>query len=719
MLGTLLSKAGEDTNVVLMSDHGFHPDHLRPRGIPDFPAGPAIEHSPFGIFVMAGPGIRKDETLFGVSVLDLAPTLLALYGLPAGEDMDGRVVTAAFENPPALEAIPSWEDVPGEDGRHPPHTRLDPVAAAEALGQLVALGYIEKPGGNIEEYVESTVRELRYNLLEAYQDANRHAEALDIARDLCSRNPDDQRYALKRFLSSQALGLVAEMRGIVDDMSGRRRQLYLEAVERMKAFRELAKQRYNEKKIAASETPDPEECERELTYELNPRAEPDEPRDFLLQPEERRDLQKTILLHRYQPAITDLLEAHALTAEKRWFEALEVLRRLDGAQLMRPAILLQSADLLRRLGRLPESEQAYRRALVLDPDNTHAYLGLCRLALRRRDYEGATKAATDCTGRLYFYPMAHLMEGIARIGLGDYGKANTSLRTALSQNPHFPQAHLWLARLLKFRLNDPAGADEHFRWYREMRRTRPARSTAAARPKVDSPVRSTMLRSTMLRSTMLRSTMLRSTMLRSTAAPRPDSLQPALGEDVLVVCGLPRSGTSMLMQMLDAGGMPILTDQARTADEDNPKGYFEFEAVRKMFRDQGWVGEARGKAVKIVTPLVCSLPTGGRYRVLLIERDYDEILASQAKMIARRGEPVADSPERRERLRREYARLIDQTREVLGGRPDVELLTLFHEDTIRWPQETAEIMNRFAGGSLDTSRMASAVDRSLYRNRRA
>ena len=101
MLGTLLEKArraaGEDLTVLLISDHGFHPDHLRPRAIPDIPAGPAIEHSDFGIFVASGPGIRKDELLYGASVIDIAPTLLALYGLPAGEDMDGKVLTGAFE----------------------------------------------------------------------------------------------------------------------------------------------------------------------------------------------------------------------------------------------------------------------------------------------------------------------------------------------------------------------------------------------------------------------------------------------------------------------------------------------------------------------------------------------------------------------------------------------------------------------------------------------
>src|SRR5580704_10446503 len=109
VLGTLIEKAGQDATVILMSDHGFHPDHLRPASIPDIPAGPAIEHRDFGILAMRGPAIKKDELLHGPSLLDIAPTILTLYGLPVGEDMDGKVLTQAFVQASKVRFISSWE----------------------------------------------------------------------------------------------------------------------------------------------------------------------------------------------------------------------------------------------------------------------------------------------------------------------------------------------------------------------------------------------------------------------------------------------------------------------------------------------------------------------------------------------------------------------------------------------------------------------------------
>ncbi len=701
MLGTLLAKAGEDTTVILMSDHGFHPDHLRPSSIPDIPAGPAAEHSPFGIFVIAGPGIRKDTSLFGLSVLDLTPTVLTLYGLPVGADMDGKTITQAFENPPDIQTISSWEDVPGKDGRHPPDARLDPVAAAEAMEQLVALGYIEKPGPDAAANVESTVRELRYNLIEAYHDSGMHSEALELARDLCRRDPDEQRYALKRFISCQALGLTGEMREIVDDMRGRRRGVYERGIEKLQALRDLATERYREKAAAAGREFTERECALDVQHELSPDVTPVEAREPLCTPEERKEVTAARRHARYIPAIASLLEAQTLVAERRFFEALDALIALGRAPTIRPGILLQGADLFRRLGRLDESEAAYRRALAADPDNVQAHLGICRIALRRRQFAEAECAAAEAVGRLYFFPLAHFLRSFGQAGLGDYRAARESLETALSQNPHFPQAHLRLARLLKFRLGEPEAAKEHFAWYRQMRRkgaapkptaaqaaSGPTAAQAAAAPLVSKP-----------------------------GATAPQLPLPPLEDGILVVSGLPRSGTSMLMQMLAAGGMPLLTDSLRAADEDNPRGYFEFEPVRTLYRDRSFMVQAKSKAVKIVAPLVCSLPPGFRYRVILLDRDLDEILASQATMMDRRGATVSESPGRRERLVNEYARVLRRTRDILTARGDVEFLELSHRDALENPAATAAAVAAFAGVSLDVSAMARIVDRALHRNR--
>jgi hypothetical protein len=225
MLGALLQKAGEDTTVILLSDHGFHPDHLRPASIPDIPAGPAVEHRDFGIFAASGPGIRENELLHGASVLDAAPTILTLLGLPVGDDMDGRVLSEVFVEPPSLARIPSWDEIPGPDGRHPPHVRLDPVAAQEALEQMIALGYITPPGENGQAAANHTARELRFNLGEAYQDAGRHREAREIFTELWNADPNEQRFAVRLFVSCQALVLHEEMRRIVEDLDGRRREL--------------------------------------------------------------------------------------------------------------------------------------------------------------------------------------------------------------------------------------------------------------------------------------------------------------------------------------------------------------------------------------------------------------------------------------------------------------------------------------------------------------
>jgi predicted AlkP superfamily phosphohydrolase/phosphomutase len=187
MLGTLLELAGDETTVILISDHGFHPDHLRPRHIPVEPAGPAAQHRQHGILVMKGPGIKRDEIIHGASLLDIAPTILHLFGLPVGEDMDGTPLVNALSEPTEIAAIPSWDDLPGEDGSHPVEMQIDPVANREAIAQLVALGYIDKPADDLETALAETVRELDYDLARSYMDGGRYLDALPLLEKLTAQ----------------------------------------------------------------------------------------------------------------------------------------------------------------------------------------------------------------------------------------------------------------------------------------------------------------------------------------------------------------------------------------------------------------------------------------------------------------------------------------------------------------------------------------------------
>src|SRR5262249_24135332 len=123
-----------------------------------------------------------------------------------------------------------------------------------------------------------------------------------------------------------------------------------------------------------------------------------------------------------------------------------------------------------------------------------------------------------------------------------------------------------------------------------------------------------------------------------------------MGAEVIIVSGLPRSGTSLMMQMLDNGGVPVVTDNIRTADTDNPRGYYEFERVKKIKQEAAWLPETRGKAVKMVPQLLYDLPPTERYRIIFMERDLDEVLTSQEKMLERLGRPAAP----RERMKRSF-----------------------------------------------------------------
>lgn len=188
-----------------------------------------------------------------------------------------------------------------------------------------------------------------------------------------------------------------------------------------------------------------------------------------------------------------------------------------------------------------------------------------------------------------------------------------------------------------------------------------------------------------------------------------------MSDHIIIVSGLPRSGTSLLMQMLAAGGVQPLTDGTRAPDVDNPNGYFEFERVKGLPGDTAWLDEARGKVVKVIHRLVIQLPEGRSYKVVFVERDLDEVIASQAKMLARLGK--AGGGLAPERLKAIFAQEKERILASIEARADLELLRVPHAGLISDPSEQVARINTFLGGGLDVDRMAAMVDRSLYRNK--
>lgn len=190
------------------------------------------------------------------------------------------------------------------------------------------------------------------------------------------------------------------------------------------------------------------------------------------------------------------------------------------------------------------------------------------------------------------------------------------------------------------------------------------------------------------------------------------------GLPIVVVSGLPRSGTSMAMKMLQAGGMPLLTDGARSADVSNPHGYFEFEPVKQLDKngDLAWLRRARGKGLKVISWLVTWLPEGYDYQVVFMQRDLDEVIASQNKMLLRRGEP--ERIEDVASMRRIYARHLEEVHRFLDHRRCFKTLAVNYRDVLDQPSIEAARLAQFLQRPLDIERMAVAVDPALYRNRR-
>lgn len=582
MLTRLLELAGEDTTVMLISDHGFHPDHNRPIAIPKEPAGPAIEHSDYGIIVMKGEGIKKDDSIFGASLLDITPTLLHLYGLPVAEDMDGKVLLQAFENQEEVQTIKSWENIKGNDGSHPKELEISAEDAKEELRQLIELGYVADPGENGQAAIKSTVDENNYNLSRAHINGGEWEEGIKILKQLHEENPKTLRFAVRLAHAYQNTGQFKNARKIVNHI-------------------------------------------REIQDRESPQL--------------------------------DILEGTLLLAEQRYKLALDLFQKAEREGGEQPNLQLRIANAFMQLNKLDKAENAIQKALKSDPESENAYYTLGLIQFKSLRYEEALGSFLDSIGLMYYQPAAHYYVGESLAKLEEYDKAIEAFEVCLKLVPGFNAARKRIIEVYETNLNQPGLALKY-----------------------------------------------------------KSDFQQKIQGTITIVSGLPRSGTSMMMQMLEAGGLEIFTDKTREADESNPKGYYEHEAVKNLQRNKKFLNDATDKTVKVIAHLLPHLPAKFRYRIIFMERDIYEVVHSQQKMLIRDGKRVKEDT-LPIKLVQQYEKTLEQVKTWAAKHPSVEIMYVKHRDVIDNPFMQAMLVNDFLEGGLTVEKMAAAVDGSLYREK--
>jgi tetratricopeptide (TPR) repeat protein len=690
MLGTLLRLAGEQTTVILMSDHGFHPDHLRPSGLPREPAGPAVEHRQFGILLAKGPGIRKDDRIYGANLLDICPTVLHLFGLPLGEDMDGKVLLDIYEDEPAaIQRIPTWDDVEGDHGMHPPDAQVSAADTKGALQQLVALGYIAEPNADRAKALEETVRELDYNLAQAYMDGGVYNQAVDLLERLYDSWPMEHRFGFKLAACYLNLGRTADLRRLVTTLIERRVEEANIAAATLKSLR--------------LENPEVQRAEKEGFEKMSD----EEKRKFS---RERREL-----VAKASPNLFSLryLEACADFAEKKYKDALAKVELVDNDSGARRNALVLRGEIHQRLKNWNESKAAFEEALEIDPEAPGPFLGLARTALAAKDYKAAARYARKSIGFLFFQPRAHYIHGLAQYRLGCWDEAERAFLLCIHQAPLFAAAFRMLGEIARWHKRDPIEqALYQVRVLEARRQLKGLQEQKAAGVGTASPV----------------SNQLWDIRPMPVLKAHPETLVGVSCQEIVtVVSGLPRSGTSLMMQILEAAGFPPFTDNKRVADQSNRKGYYEHERIASLLSntDRSWIKDAKGSAIKVVAPLLARLPqklhkTGSgpeplHYQILFMERDMNEILQSQDTMLRRLGKASATTEKTADitKVYRQQERHAKDWCTSLG----MHAMSVRFEALVHQPNDTLPQIAAFLGAVEKLPVMRACIDPALHRVR--
>jgi len=624
MLMRLIALAGPDTAVVLVSDHGFHSDHLRPKFTPHVPAGITVWHRAQGVLIASGPGFKKDELAYGARLLDITPTILHYFGLPVGADMEGRVLHELFDDSRTIETIETWEK---PNGTATPRPAFGEEANHAMLQQFVDLGYIDEVLTDPGQAAEGTRRENDWNMARAAIHGGRYEMALPLLEDCFHAAPFRSDYAQLLIQCQLALGLIDEAQATIGRM--------MESIGGNPGIDLLR----------ASIAIQREDHEAAIAW-LAPLAV-----------SESGDAQLQVML------------ARSYLAMRRWVDA----------------------------------EAAARRVLALDPHHPQAYCILSRIRIYQKQPAAAVDAALDAIGLQYGNPMGHFLLGAAFAQMEQWEPACTALRNCLQLNPRFFRAQRLLARVRRAMGDCDMAAELEsqlllarrvFQQESQRRSDEVARSTAArkaARDKADRERRATTER------------------LKA-------EYEAMEALDFILVSGLPRSGTSLMMQILEAAGIPIMTDGQRKADEDNPVSYCEWEELKTLPKNPRVLEKAKGRAVKVITALLPALPRKYRYKVLYMIRPVEEVIDSQWAMLARNGKAPRAEKAHLIASQEQYSRNV---RETLLKSGQVELLEVDYHQLVADPESMLrEIANFLGDGFRVTSEVIQCVKPQLHRNRK-
>ena len=620
----LMQLAGPDTAIVLVSDHGFHSDHLRPKFTPRVPAGITVWHRPQGVFIASGAGFKRDELVYGARLLDIAPTILHWFGLPVGADMEGRVLEEIFDGPKRpVETVPTWET--GDDSQRK-RKSLGPGADKALLEQFVALGYIDEIPDDPGQAAAETNRENDWNIARACMYGQRYAQALPLLENCFHAAPFRTDYAQVLATCQMQLGLLDEADATV---------------------------------AKAAET-----------------------------------------FGRTEQA--DLVRASIAIQKEDFHAALDALERVREKSPGEVQLQLMLAQSYLALRRFSDAETAARAVLTADPHNAQAFLVLARGFLHADRAEEAADAAAECIGLQFGNPQGHFLLGAALASQEQFEAAVRPLENCLHLAPTFLRAQRLLARVYR-RLGQPERAavceSQAFTALHDLRQEQAA-AEAAVREQAGAraAVRAEQDR------------------IRQVEIDRRkaeyDAIEP---KDFLIVSGLPRSGTSLMMQMLRAGGIEPLTDAKRAADEDNPEGYWEWDDIKKLPKNPRLIEQAEGKAVKVISALLPNLPGKHRYTIIYMVRPTEQVVDSQWAMLARKGSQPKSEKKHLIEVQEHHSQ---QIRAVLEKSERVTLLEVSYPDLVADPEPViAKLAKLLPGRFTPGPAVTACVKPRLFRNR--